>query len=960
MLRKPIQLALVLLLVAGSAGPLRAQIFGGADADEFDLNEFAEDWVKKGMSIEKVAHVQNVTIERDAATYELVDGYFLLQEPMKGEVFRAYFTGVAKVRIEPPVPIERKQMERYWGEETMETDLTSVMFVFNADEDQAFFQGFDYRPTEEVEKEIEAEEDAEKEKKGDAAEDEEQDEEAAEAEANRKKAQGRLKAALEATRKAKEEELDEKALHKQKMERWGMQIEGIAKLTSNLTDYFFARAKRDVPPEEAKSGKVVIRGVNYEENPYGLGGGEEISVSFQTDWGTQQVGAYHYKDEYDPKLAYVPTSEIIENEDRRPYNIPAVKVVGNLAKNKQDLSANAIFQLVSQHDGLRVVLFTLAPSLKIHSLELLAEDGTTVPLQLYRLPITLQEKNYSYICTTLLPEPLNAGEEARIRVSYEGEAAERIESGFYAMGKSRFNWLPGMPGGLTQTAVDFTLFSPQGTTVTATGNPGACSEEIITEVTTKTRPAQAVAASGDGGTHRSGLEEVVVVTARSDYKCERWQATDPPVWLPTWNVAENVKVDRTHLPDGRPITVLAHQTASTRFGFRDDLGQVHYHDYQLAKGSSTVRAAANAAVQVYEDKFAPYPYKKLDLVPWEIGNPLGLGWVAQAPPTLITMPYAAYLSATAQNQIFQELEEATGRPFTAGFTPWTWYETTAHETAHQWWGHIIGMRTMRDHWISEGGANFSCVLVMEEYDRANGTDYVDRIWEERLESLVRKDGLCDSLAPVSLGGSRIESRFDPEGCGGNGFRIIYNKGSYVWQNLRTLYRAMAFHKFPNENPMEKGDELFFGMMKSFFAKHGFQATSTYDVEKHVSGHLGDMSWFFKQWLYGTGIPDLKLAWGMAAEGGKIDVRIVQTNTDFQFPVLLTVRTKGGRKGPVKVANYYLMVGSKDYSVAVPVEGTPSEVTLNEDHGTLLTWKHVPGSPDSLKVKDLAANLPAPE
>ena len=139
---------------------------------------------------------------------------------------------------------------------------------------------------------------------------------------------------------------------------------------------------------------------------------------------------------------------------------------------------------------------------------------------------------------------------------------------------------------------------------------------------------------------------------------------------------------------------------------------------------------------------------------------------------------------------------------------------------------------------------------------------------------------------------------------------------------------------------------------------GFTSTSTYDFESHVSAHLGDMSWFFKQWLYGTGIPDLKLAWGMAPEGGKINVRIVQTSTDFQFPVLLTVRTKSGKRGPVDVANYYLMVGSKDYSMAVPVAGTPSEVTLNEDHGTLLTWKHVAGSPE--KLKDLAANLPASE
>ena len=47
-------------------------------------------------------------------------------------------------------------------------------------------------------------------------------------------------------------------------------------------------------------------------------------------------------------------------------------------------------------------------------------------------------------------------------------------------------------------------------------------------------------------------------------------------------------------------------------------------------------------------------------------------------------------------------------------------EVTAHEVAHQWWGHVVGWASYRDQWISEGFATFSAGLYLQ------GTIYAER------------------------------------------------------------------------------------------------------------------------------------------------------------------------------------------------------------------------------------------
>ena len=41
----------------------------------------------------------------------------------------------------------------------------------------------------------------------------------------------------------------------------------------------------------------------------------------------------------------------------------------------------------------------------------------------------------------------------------------------------------------------------------------------------------------------------------------------------------------------------------------------------------------------------------------------------------------------------------------------------AHETAHQWWGDLVGWKSYRDQWLVEALASYSAILAYEK-DRA--------------------------------------------------------------------------------------------------------------------------------------------------------------------------------------------------------------------------------------------------
>jgi hypothetical protein len=254
---------------------------------------------------------------------------------------------------------------------------------------------------------------------------------------------------------------------------------------------------------------------------------------------------------------------------------------------------------------------------------------------------------------------------------------------------------------------------------------------------------------------------------------------------------------------------------------------------------------------------------------------------------------------------------------------------TAHEVAHQWWGHRVGWASYRDQWLSEGLAEFSAGLFLQA-TRREPTDYQKSLEQARQQILTQNQfGYSpNDVGPLSMG-HRLSTPRAPRAS-----QLIYSKGSYVIHMLR----SMMFDP-------ERGDAPFIEMMTDFVTTHANRNATTESfravLEKHVtppplmnSISNGTMEWFFDQWVYGTEVPSYEYAYKLTPqEGGKtmLDARIRQTGVsdNFAMPVVLYGEDDGNL---FRFASVDLKGSGEPHEVHIllPFEMTRFSINANND------------------------------
>src|SRR5262249_46809482 len=110
----------------------------------------------------------------------------------------------------------------------------------------------------------------------------------------------------------------------------------------------------------------------------------------------------------------------------------------------------------------------------------------------------------------------------------------------------------------------------------------------------------------------------------------------------------------------------------------------------------------------------------------------------------------------------------------------------AHSAAHQWWGGLVGWRSYRDQWLSDGFAEYSRLLyagakLKPRYSRESIKDM--RFQLTRLtptDTGTSKQKLFE-VGPLTLGG-RLSSRRS-----GGGSSLNYTKGALVLRMIHYLF-----------------------------------------------------------------------------------------------------------------------------------------------------------------------------
>ena len=196
----------------------------------------------------------------------------------------------------------------------------------------------------------------------------------------------------------------------------------------------------------------------------------------------------------------------------------------------------------------------------------------------------------------------------------------------------------------------------------------------------------------------------------------------------------------------------------------------------------------------------------------------------------------------------------------------------AHELCHQWTGDLITCKSWAHIWLNEGWATYGAALWFEHRDGEDG--YLDSI-RSRFRRVTARDKTGQGLPMVSPIYDQPRETFRRAAN-------PYPKGASILHMLRRML----------------GDEIFFEGVHLYMNRHALGVVETNDFRyamEEVSG-LG-LEWFFEQWCYRPGVPELSVDVRYDGKSRELLVDIEQTQhideqaPAYRFTLPIFVRTE---------------------------------------------------------------------
>ena len=192
----------------------------------------------------------------------------------------------------------------------------------------------------------------------------------------------------------------------------------------------------------------------------------------------------------------------------------------------------------------------------------------------------------------------------------------------------------------------------------------------------------------------------------------------------------------------------------------------------------------------------------------------------------------------------------------------------AHELFHQWFGDYVTCENWTNITMNESFADFSEMLWAEHKygkDEAGYQNYVDMN-----EYLQDPANLTKDL--VRFHYNDKEDVFD---------LVSYQKGGRILNMLRTYL----------------GDAAFFKGLKIYLTTNAFKAGEAQQLRLALEEASGlDLNWYFNQWYYGAGNPNLSISykWDDAAKKETVYLQQTQDGKPFILPFAVDIYS-GGKK-----------------------------------------------------------------
>ena len=623
-------------------------------------------------------------------------------------------------------------------------------------------------------------------------------------------------------------------------------------------------------PGDGKFFLAAVKGVSnphilFEIDPHGAPGvaPEEVRLSVWNTWGWSYPSAFHLGSEYASGAAS-------GREENAVFHVESEELDTTIEKSGF-LSGLATVHLRALEDGLAVVPLELFPTLRVSQVE--GEHGE-------QLDWVQEKKEEDADFGLVLAAPLKKGDTTIVKITYGGKDAVHSAGSENYDPVARETWFPnGGEAFGSYTRYKMVFHSPKDDQLIATGN------KLSDKVDGKLRTTEwdSMMPLPVAGFHLGRFKEKDDKT-QDGLAVSAYANEDLPDWAS--NLQRIASGDAAGpVPGGAGSSGVALGSMSTT-------GML---PVELSEGT--------VAAQIYASYYGKLPFDHLALSQQPACD-YGQSW-----PMLVYLPICGFRDQTIQHQLGLRPED----PY--------WKTVTAHEVAHQWWGHTVGFMSYRDQWMSEGFADASAAMFLQ-MTRKTTNDYRD-FWKSLKTQLTDRNS--DGFRPIDVGPVTMGFRLSTQKTGWSVYRnLVYPKGAYILHMIRMMMSSQ-----------KTGDADYRAMMHDFVDTYRLKVATTEDfkamVEKHMTPGMDldqnhRMDWFFNEYVYGTDLPTYHFDSKVTSDSGqdKLYFKLTQSGVPDNFKMLVPIyiELSDGRIIRLGVVS---IVGNSATEKEIPIAKPPSPI-----------------------------------
>ena len=379
-----------------------------------------------------------------------------------------------------------------------------------------------------------------------------------------------------------------------------------------------------------------------------------------------------------------------------------------------------------------------------------------------------------------------------------------------------------------------------------------------------------------------------------------WVPTiDKPNQKTTDEISITVPAHFRTLSNGLLVKQKKHSDGTRTDTWKMDLPHAPYLMMMSVGDYSVIKDSYNGKEVSYyvEKEYAPVARKIFGYTPEMImyfSNITGVDFPWQKYSQVVVRDYVSGAMENTTATVHGESAQQDARELIDGNS---WEDVISHELFHMWFGDYVTTESWSNISMNESFADFSEVL-WEEYK--HGKEAGDEHNFSGMQNYLYSNSSKKDL--VRFYYQNREEVFDA---------VSYQKGGRILNMLRNYV----------------GEDAFFKSLNLFLKTNKFEAVEAQQLRlafEEVTGQ--DLNWFWNQWFYGSGHPNLDISYSYdpAARTAKVFVKQTQPDKVFRLPVAIDVYQDSNKK------RYNVWLENQTDTFAFPAETRPDLINFDGD------------------------------